>query len=125
MTINMDPARQNMKTVPARILRRSMTRTGTVAVSGIKYWTEAKARNRMANMTINTMMRQLVHAYVEPPHCKARMRQDTLGTKKKTPRGSSLTNCSHMDTGAGVSQRGKCRMKMRHSAAKPPIGRLM
>ena len=55
----MAPARQNIKVALARMLRCVITLTGTVAVSGIKIWTVAKASNSTPKKTISRITRQL------------------------------------------------------------------
>lgn len=120
----MDPAKQSMKTAPAKMLRRVMTLAGTVAVLGMRAWTTPNAIIPRTKRTIKRMIRQLFHEYVEPPHCNASRRHTTLGTKKNVPSGSSRVKCS---TGraldGGLCGRWSNTMMLR--AAKHPMGRLM
>lgn len=74
---------------PAKMLRCLMMRGGTVAVSGLKIWTRTKPMRRTPASTSSAMMRPLLQAYLEPPHCSARRRQMTPGSRNKRPRLSS------------------------------------
>lgn len=124
MAIKNDPASANIKTVAAKILRLRMILTGTVAVFGKSTWTAAKANKSTPKRANRRIIRQLLHAYVEPPHCRAIRRVTMLGTKKKVPRGSRRRICSHTVAGGCGNLEG-FRMKMRHTAATAPIGRLI
>lgn len=49
---------------------------------------------RMINRMKRTMMRASGHAYVDPPHWRARRRQTVPGRKHSVPSGSSWEICS-------------------------------
>jgi hypothetical protein len=93
MTI-MPPARKKVKPAAQLTLRCSITFGGTVAVSGISVSTRQKPIARTPKRTSRAMIRPSFQAYVEPPHCRAKRRQTTDGTRHRTPRGSKLRICS-------------------------------
>lgn len=87
MTI-MEPEEVNVK-ARAPIMDRFVTIFGgAIAVSGIRISTPVKMTSATPKVTIRPIITASDHAYVEPAHWKARMRQVMDGTKKRRPSGS-------------------------------------
>lgn len=124
MQRNMAPDRSTMYQAPRNMVRWPITLRGKEADLGILTWTTPKATAVSPKTTHSMMSRQLFHAYVDPPHCRASTSETIQGTKNSVPKGSSLAICSLTETCcAGFF--GDVRKKKRQAKAAPPMGRFM
>jgi hypothetical protein len=124
MHMNMAPESNIRKPVPAHMDRCLIIRIGSDAVFGIMIWTTTNATADNPAATNNTITRQSLHEYFEPPHFRTSTRETSAGTKKSVPRGSRRIICSLMDAGfEGLF--GEVRKKNRQATVTTPTGRLM
>lgn len=101
-----------------------MMRNGTVAVFGMRPWTMAKAAKSAPNNANIRIIGHEDHSKRLPPHCKARRRETTLGTRKRVPSGSSRRICCLIGTGF-FGRLGSLRRNMTTPTESAPIGRLI
>lgn len=96
---------------------------GTVALGPIRNWMNMKRARRM-NARMNKMIiRAEDHAYVVPPHWRARRRQTIPGRKTREPKGSSFQICC---LSVSVFLLGFVwRTKRTMATTTAPMGRLM
>lgn len=99
---------------------------GRVPMSPFQSWTPMKTMISRPNPTNNPMMRELLHAYSAPPHCRASSRQMTPGMKRAAPMMSSCLMRSRKERERVSSVlRLTWRKKKTMAMATPPMGRLM
>lgn len=100
-------------------------RRGTVALSPSRYWTKPHKRKQTAKMHQQRMMRQLLHAYSVPPHCRASRRQMTHGMRSSVPTRSKLSMNSLKPLGSFFACSGSLRKRRITAKVTPPKGRLI
>jgi hypothetical protein len=98
---------------------------GMVAVSCFQNWMTMKMAIRTPKKQNRRIIRQELHSYLVPPHCRASKRQITAGMKKTVPRRSnSFMRAFHprLATAARSGALKKIRITI---IAIAPIGRLI
>jgi len=87
-----------------------------VALSPNLHCTAVKATIETAKTTNSAMTLPLFQGYIVPPHCRAKRRQMTEGTKRTIPIGSNCKTRCRSPVGGCASQAGALK-KMRLAAA--------
>lgn len=111
----------------AQTIDRMVTmRTGAVALSPCRIWIKPQTRNNTPKIHKSRTIRQLLHGYWPPPHCRARRRQTIDGTRNMVPQKSNFWSTERkLGVWFAAGFGGKWTTNRTTKKVTPPRGRLI